>query len=539
MIRKLLTAVALLAVGCAPTAAPPPYVPAAPPEAVPEVQPETPPLYQDELLSLPELPREFRGAWIASVANIDWPSRQGLSVERQQAELRAMLDRAVALRLNAVILQVRPAADAFYASPYEPWSEYLTGVMGRAPDPYYDPLAFAVREAHERGLQLHAWFNPYRARHATGRAAASADHISRTHPQLVRRYGSQLWMDPGERAVQDHTVRVILDVVRRYDIDGVHIDDYFYPYKERNPRGGGYLEFPDAESYARYRARGGTLSRDDWRRDNVDRLIERLYAEIKAEKPHVKFGISPFGIWRPGHPQGIWGLDAYRDIYADARKWLNNGWLDYFAPQLYWPVAQRGQEYPLLLEWWARENTHGRHLWPGNFTSRVSEGRWPASEVVDQIRITREHPGATGNIHFSMRTLMRTVAMIEQLETQAYTATALVPASPWLSSSLPARPVVRLDGDPQRGAVTLVLEHTEPSARWWVVRARYGGEWITEVVPAAQRRHALPRLGSAPEVVAVSVVDRLGIESPVQVLRWPAAPAGATAEAQRRAAVRR
>jgi uncharacterized lipoprotein YddW (UPF0748 family) len=196
----------------------------------------------------PPARREFRGVWIASVENIDWPSQPGLSTQEQKDELVGMLDRAVALRLNAVILQVRPAADALYPSPYEPWSEYLTGRMGRAPSPYYDPLEFAVNEAHRRGLELHAWFNPYRARHPSAKSPPSADHISRTHPELVKKYGSMLWMDPGEPAVRDQTVRVVLDVVQRYDIDGVHIDDYFYPYKEKDRRGR-TIEFQDGNSF--------------------------------------------------------------------------------------------------------------------------------------------------------------------------------------------------------------------------------------------------------------------------------------------------
>ena len=241
----------------------------------------------------PPIRREFRGVWIASVENIDWPSQPGLSTQEQKDELVGMLDRAVALRLNAVILQVRPAADAMYASPYEPWSEYLTGRMGRAPNPWYDPLEFAVTEAHRRGLELHAWFNPYRARHPSSRSAPAPNHISVTHPELVKKYGSMLWMDPGEPEVRDETIRVVLDVVQRYDIDGVHIDDYFYPYKEKDRRGR-TIEFPDGNSWRKYLRSGGTLSRDDWRRTNVDSLIYQVYIRIKAAKPWVKFGISPF-----------------------------------------------------------------------------------------------------------------------------------------------------------------------------------------------------------------------------------------------------
>jgi uncharacterized lipoprotein YddW (UPF0748 family) len=322
---------------------------------------------------LPPLPmprREFRGVWVATVSNIDWPSRRDLSVEQQKAELLDLLDRAQRLHLNAIILQVRPACDALYASDLEPWSEYLTGQMGKAPEPFYDPLAFAVAEAHRRGLELHAWFNPYRARHAAAAGTIAPGHISRTQPDLVKTYGKSLWLDPGEPSVQEHTIRVIMDVVRRYDIDGVHLDDYFYPYKERDAQNQ-VLPFPDEPSWERYLQTGGKLGRSDWRRENVNTLVRRLYRQIKASKPWVKFGISPFGIWRPGFPSQIQGFDAYEELFADARKWLAEGWVDYFTPQLYWRIEQTAQSYPVLLNWWVQQNLQGRHLWPGNFASRA------------------------------------------------------------------------------------------------------------------------------------------------------------------------
>jgi uncharacterized lipoprotein YddW (UPF0748 family) len=261
----------------------------------------------------PAVAREFRGLWIAAVGNIDWPSRPGLSADSARAELRALLDRARSSGLNAVILQVRPAGDALYASDLEPWSEYLTGEQGVAPSPWWDPLKFAVAEAHARGLELHAWFNPYRARHSSAKGPLSRRHIAVARPTLVQHYGSQQWMDPGETAVRVHAIRVILDVVKRYDIDGVHIDDYFYPYKERNRRGV-LIDFPDADTYLRYVRGGGKLERDDWRRENVNTLVRELYASIHAEKPWVKFGVSPFGIWRPGFPESVVGFDAYTEL---------------------------------------------------------------------------------------------------------------------------------------------------------------------------------------------------------------------------------
>ena len=476
----------------------------------------------------PPIRREFRGVWVASVANIDWPSVPGLSTREQKEELIAILDRAAALRLNAVILQVRPGADALYASPYEPWSEYLTGQMGRAPNPWYDPLEFAVNEAHRRGIELHAWFNPYRARHPSAKSAPSPDHISRTEPALVKRYGKHLWMDPGEPTVMQHTIRVVLDVVKRYDIDGVHIDDYFYPYKEKDARGN-TIDFPDASSYRRYRNSGGTLDKDDWRRENVDSLIHKVYVGIKATKPWVKFGISPFGTWRPGYPPQMGGkFDSYAELYGDSRKWVMNGWADYFTPQLYWPTDHPALSYSILLPWWVEQNVKGRHMWPGNYIDKVTgtPTGWPAQELLDQIALTRAQRGATGNVYFSMRSLMYgRDGLPEKLAAGPYATRALVPASTWLDSVPPATPIVRAGRDAGTGASTLSLQPQGTEATWlWVIRAHAGSEWSAEVVPGLQRFLMLPRYpgGSEPDAVSVSAVDRNGNEStPVVVAIIP------------------
>jgi uncharacterized lipoprotein YddW (UPF0748 family) len=470
------------------------------------------------LTAPPPIRREFRGVWVASVENIDWPSQPGLSTQEQKDELLGILDRAVALRLNAVILQVRPAADALYASPYEPWSEYLTGRMGRAPNPWYDPLEFAVTEAHKRGLELHAWFNPYRARHPSARSAPSPNHISVTHPELVKRYGSMLWMDPGEPAVRDQTVAVVLDVVQRYDIDGVHIDDYFYPYKEKDRRGR-TIEFPDANSWRKYRRSGGGLSRDDWRRANVDSLIHQVYVRIKAAKPWVKFGISPFGVWRPGNPPQVGGFDSYAELYGDSRKWILNGWADYFTPQLYWPTFREDLSYPVLLQWWVEQNARGRHIWPGNYLDKVTgtPTGWPAQELLDQIALTRAQRGATGNVYFSMRSFMfGRDSLPEKLVAGPYATRTLVPASTWLDSVPPLQPIVRAGRDTVTGAINISLQPQGAEATWlWVVSSRTGNEWRTEIVPGLQRFYILPRpAGSvAADELAVSAVDRNGNES--------------------------
>ena len=465
----------------------------------------------------PPVPREFRGVWVATVDNIDWPSRPGLPVDSQQAELVALLDRADALNLNAVILQVRPAADALYDSQVEPWSAVLTGAQGQAPDPRWDPLDFAVSEAHRRGLELHAWFNPYRARSRGAKGNAARMHVSRTMPNIVKAYGPYLWMDPGEPAVRRHTVNVILDVVNRYDVDGVHIDDYFYPYPERD-RGGRPIPFPDARSWERYRSSGGTLSKEDWRRQNVDLLVETLYRQIKQAKPWVKFGVSPFGIWRPGNPESVRGLDAYSTLYADSKRWLNEGWLDYFTPQLYWSVGARQQSYPVLLDWWSSQNVHGRHLWPGNAPYKVTvsgSARWPADEIVRQIALTRETPGAAGNVHFSMTSLRNAETLATRLQQGPYSLPALVPASPWLSSGMLQPPHVEHAADAEGVVVRIRSVPASSPPRWWLVRSRYADGWRMQVVDANATTVLLPLdvRGTPPEVVAVNAIGLSGVES--------------------------
>ena len=363
---------------------------------------------QEKTLDMPEVPREFRAVWIASVANIDWPSERGLSSGEQKSELRSLLDKAQLLNLNAVILQVRPAADAFYQSEFEPWSEYLTGEMGK--DPGYDPLEFAVEEAHRRGMELHAWINPFRALHSASDSVITEDHISRRHPEMVVEYGSQLWMDPGLEKAREYNIDVALDIVERYDIDGIHLDDYFYPYPEVDENEN-TIEFPDNASWkqAQNKREDDGMSREDWRRENINIFVRDLYEAVRQADDKVRLGISPFGIWRPGYPEQIKGRDAYNEIYADSRKWLNEGWLDYFTPQLYWALDQSEQGYSTLLEWWIGENSHGRHIWPGNYISRVGVTRdttWEASEIVDQVRATRDLHPSGGNVLFSMQALV-------------------------------------------------------------------------------------------------------------------------------------
>jgi uncharacterized lipoprotein YddW (UPF0748 family) len=336
---------------------------------------------------------EIRGVWIATVNNIDWPSRRDLPTDAQKAELVRLFDRAAANGLNAVFLQVRPMADAIYPAPDSPWSEYLTGEMGKAPEPAYDPLAFAIEEAHARGLALHAWFNPFRARHPTATSELAAPHLAVRKPELVRTYGKHLWLDPGDAAARDEVLAAVLDVVRRYDVDGVHMDDYFYPYPEDN------APFPDDATWQQYRAGGGRLGRDDWRRKNINDFVANLYQSVKRIRPEVQVGISPFGIWRPRHPRQIRGFDAYAKLYADSRLWLRRGWVDYLAPQLYWPIDRREQSFPVLLRWWMSQDRRHRGIVAGLFASK-----WSREEIDRQIALTRR-ARAGGFILFSAKAL--------------------------------------------------------------------------------------------------------------------------------------
>ncbi len=451
----------------------------------------------------PPIAREMRGLWIATVGNIDWPSRPALSADQQRAELADILDRAAAAGLNGVILQVRPAADAVYASPLEPWASMLTGTQGV--DPGYDPLAYAVTEAHARGLELHAWINPFRAGNARDSSALAPTHLFATRRHLVRVYGTQLWLDPGEPDVHEHVMRVVRDIVQRYDVDGIHADDYFYPYPQKDSAGK-TIDFPDSASYAKS---GSTLARDDWRRANVDRVIERMYREVHAIKPAVKVGISPFGIWRPGNPPSVAGFDAYAAIYADSRKWLQQGWVDYFAPQLYWPIASPQQSFSGLLDWWIAQNSANRHLWPGLATYRVENGTpsaFGATEISDQIRLARSR-GVTGHLLYNATaTLKRNGGAVIASLAPLYATRALVPASPWLDPVPPPSPTVSVNG-----RTVVITPGAGKAARWWFVRARVSGTWRTRLLFGDRRELVLD---APPERVLVNAIDVAGNASP-------------------------
>ena len=448
----------------------------------------------------PPIAREMRGLWIATVGNIDWPSTKTLNADQQRAELVDILDRASSNGFNAVIFQIRPAGDAVYASALEPWASLLTGTQGR--DPGYDPLAFAIAEAHARGLELHAWINPFRAGNSRDSATLAPTHFFNTRRDLVRVYGTQLWFDPGESDVQEHAMRVVSDIVQRYDVDAIHADDYFYPYQEKDTSGH-LIDFPDSGSYARS---GSPLARDDWRRGNIDHFIEAMYRGVHRLKPTIKVGISPFGIWRPGYPASVAGLDAYASIYADSRKWLQSGWVDYLAPQLYWAIDAPQQGYAALLDWWIGANTMGRHVWPGLASYRVSNGTPKAfapNEIADQIALTRARTAGNGHILYNTTsTLKRNGGAVLATVSPLYSQRALVPASPWLDDMSPAPPTIAVSGRSMQLSPAL-----GEAPRWWYVRARSRSGWTSRVLFGDV--HTVT-LDVAPDRVLVNAVDQAG-----------------------------
>ncbi len=445
--------------------------------------------------------REFRGVWITTVSNLDWPSKPGLSTEQQKAELITILDRLQSINCNALILQVRAEGDALYNSKIEPWSAVLTGTQGKPPDPYYDPLEFAIIESHKRNIELHAWFNPYRAKTNIKGTPNVTPHIAITNPEYVYQWGNQLWMEPGAKYIQDLTYNVILDVVQRYDIDGIHLDDYFYPY----PIAG--QTFPDAKVYAAYQSNGGKLSLKDWRRENVNNMVLRLATGIRNAKPHVKFGISPFGIYRPGQPPGIKGLDQYDELFADVKKWLEEGWMDYCAPQLYWRIDQTAQSYPVLLEWWLQQNAKRRHIYIGNNISLLDGKTWTLAEITKQIDITRNQFAnlALGNIFYRLKFLNENRQNIyDNFKTSTYIQPALVPVMEWLNNK-PPEPPQGVEGKDGK----LMWNRGNDSIRAWSIYQQNGNTWnLINILPGA-----INFVNVTAGVYAVCAVDRMSNES--------------------------
>jgi uncharacterized lipoprotein YddW (UPF0748 family) len=440
--------------------------------------------------------RELRGAWVASVFNLTWPSRTGLSESASRAEILAILDTLRELRMNAVVVQVRPESDALYRSTLEPWSRFLSGTQGT--DPGWDPLEVWIDEGHARGIEVHAWINPYRGM-ASASSTTAENHVTRTLSAHAIPWGGLIVMDPGAGVVRAHVVSVVRDLVARYDLDGIHFDDYFYPYP-----GSATGPFPDDGTYDEYLAGGGTLARDDWRRENVNALVREVSEAIAEERDDVRFGISPFGIHRPGMPEGISGLDAYATLYCDAPRWIEEGWVDYLAPQLYWRSTQTAQAFGPLIEWWsARPRDPERSILAGMTLTNLGMTGWTVDEIRTQIELMRDQraSGARGSILYRADQLVDDVMGIRALFRDELNPT--VAATPPLASAAGAaieRPHVSVDG-------TSVALEAPPGAR---VRA-YA---IYEQPSGALRELAGgPSVTLAPGTYAISAIDRRGVES--------------------------
>ena len=401
--------------------------------------------------------REFRAAWVATVSNIDWPSSRSLSVAAQKQEFVAILDLQKQAGLNAVFVQIRGYCDALYPSFFEPWSDVLTGQQGRTPQ--YDPLDFMISECRKRGMEFHAWFNPYRAVANINTAVLDSNHVARKHPEWLLAYGNLRILDPAIPEVRNYVASVVLDVVKRYDIDGVHFDDYFYPYPQTG------LVLNDDSTYIRYNR--GFVNRDNWRRDNVDLFVKMISDTIKAVKPWVKFGISPFGIWQnksTAQPLGsaTGGLQSYNDLYGDTRKWLQEGWLDYAAPQLYWYIGLSVANYNVLVPWW-NDIAFGRHIYIGQGAYRINaDANWNAVQMPTQLRLNRQYANVFGSIYFSHSSLKANLlGFTDSLRTNFYQYPALMPTMKWRDSLPPSVPTGLIA---TRNPSNVQLAWTKPAA---------------------------------------------------------------------------
>lgn len=444
----------------------------------------------------PEPPREFRAAWVSTVFNLDWPSRAGLSAAQQKAELLSIIEQAQKLRLNAIILQIRPNGDAVYQSSIEPWSGWLTGP---GTHPGYDPLAYAIQEAHRRGIEVHAWFNPFRA--TVSNKPVGRGHVSQTKSSLILKAGSTTMLNPSHSSAQSHVLSVIMDVVKRYDIDGVHLDDYFYPYPPHH-------RVADGKTPAQRRAA-------------IDSFVSTLYSRVKAAKPYVRVGISPFGIWQPGYPAGVkGGVNAYEDLACDARKWIANGWVDYLAPQLYWR-CEGDQSFPALMQWWSCINPK-RPVWPGIASVRINSSEDPgrlASEIGRQIDYSRKLARqSAGQLYWSWKSLGTNRGGVQKELAARYTGLAVTPAMPWCAGTRPNRPTVQAS---DTAAGTQISWNNDGTARKFVVQVGSKGRWFTMyIVPGNCTRITVPaRVAASCDRIAIRPIGGTGLSGAAAVLR--------------------
>ena len=389
------------------------------------------------LLFSVEPKRELRAAWIATVFNIDWPSTQGAPKETQQAELIKILDTLQELKFNAAILQVKPTSDAFYKSKLSPWSRYLTGTQGK--DPGYDPLAFFIEEAQKRAIETHVWVNPYRVLNGEVVDTLSKNHIARKNPDWVITYNNRYYFDPGNPAVQEYVTKEVMEIVDNYDIDALHMDDYFYPYISYSNRVA--IPFNDNASWKKHGKK--FKSREDWRRDSVNKFVQTLGVKIKKSKSYVKFGISPFGVWRnksedPKGSDTLAGQTNYDHLYADVIKWIDNQWIDYVMPQLYWHFDTKAAPYGVLVKWWNDIVKDKVNLYIGLGVYKLSEQNWPVTHIKEQVDFERKFPHVDGVSYYSAKWIVQDTKKIQEyLKKTVYTTYALVPKNKNLTNIKP------------------------------------------------------------------------------------------------------
>lgn len=447
--------------------------------------------------------RELRGVWVATVSNLDFPSRANLTMAQQQQELARIVEVTADAGLNAIFFQVRPESDALYTSTREPWSRFLTGTQGV--NPGYDPLAHLIPLAHAQGLEVHAWVNPYRAKSNFSSVAASG-HISQQLAQHAITYPSGasqvVVMDPSAKPVRDWVVAEVGHLVSQYDVDGLHFDDYFYPYPSGTPA----VAFPDEMPYQTYQADGGTLGKTAWRRENVNALVREVSQVVTSTKPDVRFGIGPFGIYRPGQPMGIMGLDAYEAIACDPLAWLAGGWVDYIAPQLYWPTTRQAQRFDLLIDWWSQRPMAGQNIFAGLAGYQVgTTAEWPLSEFRTQVTLARaKSPGVQGQLWFRFTPLANNMNGLRTLVTELYGQPALPPPVAARSQQMIAAPNVTTQG----GLVT--VQHPAPtSLKGYSLYAANGPGWsLARIVPGPSAQLTLTQ-----GIWAIAAVSRASVES--------------------------
>ena len=465
---------------------------------------------------------EWRAVWIATVGNMDWPSSPNLTTTQQQEELIAYLDFFKNLNFNSIIFQVRPTADAFYASDLEPWSLYLTGKQGNAPDPFYDPLAFIIEEAHKRGMELHAWLNPYRITYDNRNLEAIApSHIYNTHPEWFKQHGRRTYFDPALPQTRDFTCKVVADIVRRYDVDGIHMDDYFYP----------GVDFEDDDSFALYNRGYTAEDKMVWRRENVNLVIQQLRDTIKSIKPYVKFGISPYAVWRNlrDDPRGSntqsFNYTNYDHLYADLLKWMENKWIDYVLPQLYFHIGYERADFTILTRWWA-DYCNGLPVYAGFGLHRLSERsetpEWrSAMEVVKQVEYIRQQPEYYGGCYFSLRPFTDNRLGITDSVKALYPHPSIVPPLPGFSIQTPQAPQqVRLTTTGNKVQLQWKAPPPSPSAMYYAVYCFRAGEqpdftkgealiWL-----GGETQCALPADIAITDRFYVTALDRLFNEGP-------------------------